>query len=75
MQQRTLALVGPGRAGTAIAVALVARGWTAVGVAGRHPERAATLAARLDAPVRPIADPGAGTPPTRAETQPVPTRA
>lgn len=56
MQQRTLALVGPGRAGTAIAVALVARGWTAVGVTGRDPERAATLAARLGAPVRPITE-------------------
>jgi predicted short-subunit dehydrogenase-like oxidoreductase (DUF2520 family) len=60
MQQRTLALVGPGRAGTAIAVALVARGWTVVGVAGRDPERATTLATRLGAPVRPIAEVAAG---------------
>jgi predicted short-subunit dehydrogenase-like oxidoreductase (DUF2520 family) len=52
MQQRTLALVGPGRAGTAIAVAFAARGWTVVGVAGRDPERATALAERLDAPVR-----------------------
>jgi len=60
MQQRTLALVGPGRAGTAIAVALVARGWTTVGVAGRDPGRAAVLADRLGAPVRPLAEVGRG---------------
>ncbi|MEY3360662.1 MAG: hypothetical protein RL531_381 [Actinomycetota bacterium] len=56
MSQRTLALVGPGRAGTAIAVALVARGWRVVGVAGRDEDRARRLAARVDAPVRPIAE-------------------
>lgn len=56
MSQRTLALVGPGRAGTAIAVALTARGWRVVGVAGRDATRAAALGARVDAPVRPIAE-------------------
>ena len=49
MQQRTLSLVGPGRAGTAIATALVARGWRVVGVTGRDPGRAAAAAADLGA--------------------------
>jgi len=39
------ALVGPGRAGTALSLALVARGWTATAVAGRSPDAAATRAA------------------------------
>lgn len=54
MQQRTLSLVGPGRAGTAIAAALVARGWTVVGMAGRDPVRTAAAAERLGAGVVPI---------------------
>jgi predicted short-subunit dehydrogenase-like oxidoreductase (DUF2520 family) len=56
MSQRTLALVGPGRAGTAITLALVARGRRVVGVAGRDEARAAALAARVDAPVRSLGE-------------------
>jgi predicted short-subunit dehydrogenase-like oxidoreductase (DUF2520 family) len=50
--QRAVALVGPGRAGTSIAAALVARGWRCVAVAGRSPGAASTrqAAARLSAP-------------------------
>ncbi len=46
------ALIGPGRAGTAIGVALVRAGRPCVGVAGRHPGAPSTrhLAGRLDAP-------------------------
>jgi predicted short-subunit dehydrogenase-like oxidoreductase (DUF2520 family) len=40
--QRAVALVGPGRAGRAVVAALIARGWTAVAVAGRTPEAAST---------------------------------
>lgn len=54
MQQRTLSLVGPGRAGTAIAEALAARGWRVVGVAGRDPARAGAVAELLGAEVRPL---------------------
>jgi predicted short-subunit dehydrogenase-like oxidoreductase (DUF2520 family) len=43
--QRALALVGPGRAGTTVAAALVARGWTAVAVAGRSSAAPSTRAA------------------------------
>lgn len=42
---RSFALVGPGRAGSSIALALVARGWRAVGVAGRSADAPATRAA------------------------------
>jgi predicted short-subunit dehydrogenase-like oxidoreductase (DUF2520 family) len=50
--KRTLALVGPGRAGTTIAIALNAQGWRVTGVAGRAPDAPSTLttAACLDAP-------------------------
>jgi predicted short-subunit dehydrogenase-like oxidoreductase (DUF2520 family) len=50
--QRTLALVGPGRAGSTIALALTAHGWRVTGVAGRAPDAASTVAtaACLDAP-------------------------
>ena len=41
-----LALVGPGRAGTTLAVALAARGWTPVAVAGRRPTHRRPLARR-----------------------------
>lgn len=41
----TLALVGPGRAGTTLAVALSARGWTPVAVAGRAVDAPSTRAA------------------------------
>lgn len=42
---RTLALIGPGRAGTTIALALVGLDWEAVAVAGRAPDAASTVAA------------------------------
>jgi predicted short-subunit dehydrogenase-like oxidoreductase (DUF2520 family) len=44
-QQCTFALIGPGRAGTTISLALVEQGWTAVAVAGRAPDAASTTAA------------------------------
>lgn len=58
----SLALAGPGRAGTTLAVALVARGWTPVAVAGRSPLASSTLVAaeRLGAPAVEIADAGRG---------------
>jgi predicted short-subunit dehydrogenase-like oxidoreductase (DUF2520 family) len=48
---RAFALVGPGRAGRAIALALADRGWRPVAVAGRRADAPSTqaLAARLDA--------------------------
>jgi predicted short-subunit dehydrogenase-like oxidoreductase (DUF2520 family) len=54
--QRAFALVGPGRAGTTLALAMAARGWTAVAVAGRAPHSASVLRAseRLDAPARDV---------------------
>jgi predicted short-subunit dehydrogenase-like oxidoreductase (DUF2520 family) len=42
---RTVALIGPGRAGTTISLALMERGWTVVAVAGRAPDAASTSAA------------------------------
>jgi predicted short-subunit dehydrogenase-like oxidoreductase (DUF2520 family) len=58
--QRALALVGPGRAGTTVAAALVARGWRPVAVAGRGPDAASTqrAAARLGAPAVAVAEAG-----------------
>ena len=55
-----LALVGPGRAGTTVAAALAARGWSVVAVAGRHPAAPATrrVAELLGAPVAEVADAG-----------------
>jgi predicted short-subunit dehydrogenase-like oxidoreductase (DUF2520 family) len=55
--QRAFALVGPGRAGTTLALAMAARGWTPVAVAGRAPDSPSVLraAARLDAPARELA--------------------
>jgi predicted short-subunit dehydrogenase-like oxidoreductase (DUF2520 family) len=41
----TLALVGPGRAGTTIAGALAERGWDVIAVAGRRPDAPSTIAA------------------------------
>lgn len=57
-----LALVGPGRAGTTIASALVRRGWTAAAVAGRSADAPSTraAAAHLGARAVPVADVGAG---------------
>ena len=44
-QQRTVALIGPGRAGTTIALGLLEQGWTVVGVAGRAPDAPSTTSA------------------------------
>jgi predicted short-subunit dehydrogenase-like oxidoreductase (DUF2520 family) len=50
------ALVGPGRAGTALSLALVARGWQATAVAGRSPDARSTrnAAIALGAPAVPV---------------------
>ncbi|MBM3674246.1 MAG: DUF2520 domain-containing protein [Actinobacteria bacterium] len=57
-----LALVGPGRAGVAVAAALVTAGWRVVGVAGRSPDAPSTRAAgvSLEAPPVPVAQAAAG---------------
>jgi predicted short-subunit dehydrogenase-like oxidoreductase (DUF2520 family) len=57
---RAFALVGPGRAGSAIALALTERGWRPVAVAGRSAGAPSTqeLAARLHAPTVDVADAG-----------------
>jgi predicted short-subunit dehydrogenase-like oxidoreductase (DUF2520 family) len=54
------ALVGPGRAGTAVALALAERGWRPVAVAGRTVGAASTqsVAAQLGAPAVDVADAG-----------------
>ncbi|MCU1466251.1 MAG: hypothetical protein JWM72_2179 [Actinomycetia bacterium] len=44
-RQRTVALIGPGRAGTTIALGLVEQDWTVVGVGGRAPDAPSTVAA------------------------------
>jgi predicted short-subunit dehydrogenase-like oxidoreductase (DUF2520 family) len=51
-----LALVGPGRAGTSVAAALVDRGWRVVAVAGRSADAPSTVAGsrRFDAPAVPV---------------------
>lgn len=53
-----VALVGPGRAGTAVATALVDVGWRVAAVAGRTPEAPSTqaAAARFDAPATTVRD-------------------
>ena len=60
--QRAFALVGPGRAGTTVAAALLARGWTAVAVAGRTVDAPSTqeAARRLDAPAVEVPAAGRG---------------
>jgi predicted short-subunit dehydrogenase-like oxidoreductase (DUF2520 family) len=59
---RTIALIGPGRAGTTLALALTDHGYRVVGVAGRAPDSAATRAAALalDAPARLASEVGRG---------------
>ena len=59
---RTFALLGPGRAGTSVALLLVQRGWRAVGVAGRAPDAPTTGAAsaRLGAPAKAANEVGRG---------------
>ncbi len=44
----TFVLIGPGRAGLALALGLVGAGHRPAGVLGRHPQRAASAARRLD---------------------------
>jgi predicted short-subunit dehydrogenase-like oxidoreductase (DUF2520 family) len=44
-QRRTVALIGPGRAGTTIALGLLEQGWTVVGVGGRAPDAPSTTSA------------------------------
>ena len=58
--ERTFALVGPGRAGTALALALVGAGYRAVAVAGRTPDAASTraVAEQLGAPAVDVTDAG-----------------
>jgi predicted short-subunit dehydrogenase-like oxidoreductase (DUF2520 family) len=53
-----LALVGPGRAGTAVATALVAAGWRIAAVAGRDPDAPSTraAAARFGVPATTVPD-------------------
>jgi predicted short-subunit dehydrogenase-like oxidoreductase (DUF2520 family) len=60
--ERTVALVGPGRAGTTIALALYERGYRVVGVAGRAPDAASTrdAAAGLGAPAVLVSRAGTG---------------
>ena len=57
---RAFALVGPGRAGTAVALALAGRGWRPVAVAGQSLDAPSTraVAARLGAPAVEVADAG-----------------
>ena len=59
---QTLALVGPGRAGTTISLALIERGWHVVSVAGRAPDTASTTAAVACLGSRPtlVSDAGKG---------------
>jgi predicted short-subunit dehydrogenase-like oxidoreductase (DUF2520 family) len=54
----TLALIGPGRAGTTVATALAARGRRVIAVAGRRPDAPSTQAAarRLGAPAVTVAE-------------------
>lgn len=44
-RQRTVALIGPGRAGTTIALGLLEQGWTVTAVAGRAPDATSTASA------------------------------
>jgi predicted short-subunit dehydrogenase-like oxidoreductase (DUF2520 family) len=56
--QRAFALVGPGRAGTTLAVALRSRGWVPRAVAGRAPgdDSVSRVAALLGVPARAVAE-------------------
>jgi predicted short-subunit dehydrogenase-like oxidoreductase (DUF2520 family) len=59
-RHRAFALVGPGRAGTAVALALAGRGWRPVAVAGRAVDAPSTnvVAARLGARAVDVGDVG-----------------
>jgi predicted short-subunit dehydrogenase-like oxidoreductase (DUF2520 family) len=50
---RTLALIGPGRAGTTIALGLLEQGWTVTAVAGRAPDAPSTTTAAAGLASRP----------------------
>jgi predicted short-subunit dehydrogenase-like oxidoreductase (DUF2520 family) len=52
-RKRAVALIGPGRAGTTIALGLLAQGWTVTAVAGRAPDAATTTAAASSLASRP----------------------
>ena len=58
----TVSLVGPGRAGTTVALALMANGYRVVAVAGRAPDAVSTMstAAVCDAQARLVGDIGIG---------------
>lgn len=58
----TVALIGPGRAGTTVVLALAGRGWDVTGVAGRAPDAPSTVstAACLDAPAVLVSEAGRG---------------
>ena len=62
MTEPTLALIGPGRAGTTVALALMGMGYRIVAVAGRAPDASSTLtaAAVCDAHARLVSDVGIG---------------
>ena len=60
LNQRTLSIIGPGRAGTAIAKALANKGWAISRVAGRSIEHAQPLAEKLGAEACSAADVGLG---------------
>jgi predicted short-subunit dehydrogenase-like oxidoreductase (DUF2520 family) len=49
MQKPTIAIIGPGRAGSALGRALAAAGYAIVAVGGRNPENVAALATELEA--------------------------
>lgn len=52
-RERTVALIGPGRAGTTIGLGLLEQGWTVVGVAGRAPDAPSTTSAAAGLTSRP----------------------
>ncbi|MBJ7381351.1 MAG: DUF2520 domain-containing protein, partial [Acidimicrobiia bacterium] len=60
LNQRRLSIIGPGRAGTAIAKALANKGWVISRVAGRSIEHAQPLAEKLGAVACSAADVGIG---------------
>lgn len=60
LNQRRLSIIGPGRAGTAIAKALANKGWVILRVAGRSIEHAQPLAEKLGAVACSAADVGIG---------------
>jgi predicted short-subunit dehydrogenase-like oxidoreductase (DUF2520 family) len=58
--ERTFALVGPGRAGTAVGLALTRTGWTCTAVAGRRADASSTRAAATTLQARAVERPDAG---------------